>query len=182
MMKTDKQRRLNNKGMSILELLLFMGIAVMIMAMVLISYSVINRSSATKSMNRLVNVLRAARLDAMSKGQEAGVVQLMLDGGNVVARVGNNTSTELICGGGVIMTSVWSTDYSVVPAAGAASNGGIISFNTNGKVRTGGSNASTVNTFLMVSGSKQYIVRVYVETGAVEGLPVTAPPAAPEGG
>ena len=182
MKKISEKRRLNNKGMSVIELLLFMAIAAMILVMVLVSYSVINKSSASKSMNRLVNVLRAARLDAMSKGQAAGVVRLINDGGNIVARVGNNTDTELICGGGVIMTSVLSSDYTTIPAAGTASNGGIVSFNTNGKLRMAGADASTVNTFLMVSGSKQYIIRVYAETGAIEGLPVTAPPPAPEGG
>ncbi len=177
----DKKGRLNNKGMSIIELLIVMTIAVMIMAMLVVSYTLINRSSASKSMNRLVNVLRSARVDAMSKGQAAGVVRLIVDGGNVYARVGNNTDRELICGGGVIMTSALMGDYTSAPAPGTASTGGIVSFNTNGKLRQAGSDASTANCFLIVSGSKQYIVRVYAETGAIEGTLYTAPPA-PEGG
>ena len=167
-MDKKKQRLLNNKGMSIIELLLFIGIAVMIMAMVFVSYSVINKSSASKSANRLVNVLRSARVDAMSKGQAYGVVRLDVDGGNVYATVGKNTNRELICGGGVIMTSVLNDNYTDVPTAGAASTGGVVAFTTNGRLCQAGAVPTTVNCFLLVSGSKQYLVRIYSETGAID--------------
>lgn len=180
--KDKKKRLLNDKGMSIMELLLFIGIAVMIMAMVLISYNVINRSSASKSTNRLVNVLRSARVEAMSKGQAAGVVRLIVEGGNVYAQVGEDTSRDLICGGGVIMTSANLSDYTSIPTEGTVSTGGIVSFNTNGRLRMAGADASTANTFLIVSGSKRYVVRVYSETGAIEGGLYTEPIPVPEDG
>ncbi len=154
----------NNKGMSIIELLLVILITLMIITMLLISYVVINKSDVRKSARRLENVLRTARVTAMSKGRTEGTITFSPDGGNIYATIGSN-DRQLICGGGVSIYAIKNTlNYTVSPLISNGFSSGTVVFDSSGRMNA----SSTVNIFKLQKGRKAFLVRVYEETGYVE--------------
>ncbi|MBR6255739.1 MAG: hypothetical protein IKR23_00045 [Lachnospiraceae bacterium] len=173
-MSVFKRLKNNNKGLSVLELLLVMAITVLLLSMVLISYNLINRADVKKSARRLESAIKTARVTTMSKGTKAGTLDLVFDGGNMYAVIDGAGSRDLITGGGVTVYAVEKTDdYSYVPGPGEEFGGGKITFETNGIMRmsgvddTGADNGTTHNIFSFKKGEKVFSVTVYKETGAV---------------
>ena len=173
-MSVLKSLKKNNKGLSILELLLVMAITVLLLSMVLISYNLINRADVKKSARRLESAIKTARVTSMSKGTKAGALDLVFDGGNMYAVIDGAGSRDLITGGGVTVYAVKKIDnYSYVPGPGEEFGGGKIAFETNGIMRmngvddTGAANCTTHNIYSFQKGDKVFVVTVYVETGAV---------------
>lgn len=155
-----KRRRLiNNKGFTLVELIIVLAISALIVGFMLFSYSIISNNSVSKSAKKLENVLRTARTNAMSKGQAAGVVTLDVSEGVCYAVVGTGTTAEeriLISGAGVVVNS----GLDAMPAAGAESTGATIVFNTNGRLKMAGATRTTGNYILFSRGTKMYKVVV----------------------
>ena len=185
-----KKLKKNDKGMSVIELLLVFSLAAMILVFALVSYNVVIRSSVTQSVKRLETILKTSRVVAMGKGQRAGTVEIVPEGSNVYAKYNWNDITaqyeskELICNGAVVLSAGYSDDLSTPPTIGTSSVGGKVVFNTNGKLKLYGSDATTTNYFIISRGEKIYRVIIYSETGAVESgvFDPTAVPAPGGGG
>ncbi|MBP5608164.1 MAG: prepilin-type N-terminal cleavage/methylation domain-containing protein [Lachnospiraceae bacterium] len=163
-----KRIKKDNKGISILELLLVMVITMIILAMILVSYNLINRADVTKSARRLENAIKTARVASMSKGRNAGKLQLIMDGGNLYASIEGAGSRDLIAGGGVFVDAVKSETYGITPAD--AFGGGLVMFETSGILRMNGvddTDRTSHNIFALRKGNKCYVVTIYAETGAV---------------
>ena len=163
-MKEKKSFLKSNKGISIMELLLVMVISLLILVFLLISYNVVNNANVTKASKRLENVFKNAKVAAMSRGQDAGMVNITVENGRVFATTGSGTNAkkELICNANVIL-SVGSGG--VPPVIGTASAGAIVAFNPSGRIRT---SVTTGDYFILSKGSKRYKIIVYKETGAIE--------------
>ncbi|MCR5251209.1 MAG: GspH/FimT family protein [Lachnospiraceae bacterium] len=163
-----RKKTSSNKGMSIMELLLVMAISLMILTMVVISYNVVNNANTTKAAKRLENVLKTARVAAMSRGQDAGVVKLSTENGRLFAYVGEGAAAakkELICNANVAV-SVSDVEGVAPPIADTPTDGTVyVSFNTNGRIRESRTDAYY---FILARGEKAYKVVVSKYTGAVE--------------
>ena len=166
-----KKGRIDNKGFTLIELLMFLAISSIVLALVLISYNVVNNANATKAARRLETVIRTARTQSMAKGQEEGKLTLTVDHGNLYATIGDPATAERqeICNSGVTVQGILcTTDYT--PRAGVPMGNGAIAtltFNTSGTVRVIGA-STTYNKFILNRGKRSYEVIVYSDTGSVE--------------
>ena len=162
-----------NKGVTIMELLLVIGISLMILVFLLISYNVVNNSNTTKAAKRLETVLKNAKVLAMSRGQAAGVVNINVENGRVFAVSAPGTAhekKELICNANVILSV---GTGGVAPAIGNESQNATVAFNTNGRLRK---SITTGDFFILSKGNKMFKVVVYKDTGAIECVLYTPAP------
>ena len=81
-MERIKKQLKSNKGMSIIELLLVIMISLLILTLLLISYNVVNNANVTKAAKRMENILKTTKVAAMSRGQDAGVVNFTVENGD----------------------------------------------------------------------------------------------------
>lgn len=170
----------DNKGVTIIELLLVIGISLLILVFLLISYNVVNNSNTTKAAKRLETVLKNAKVLAMSRGQDAGVVNITVENGKVFAESAPGTAhakKELICNANVILSV---GTGGVAPVVGTTSTPAVVAFNTNGRLR---GSITTGDFFVLSKGTKMFKVVVYKDTGAIECMLYTpAPEPTPEPG
>ncbi|MBR5421329.1 MAG: prepilin-type N-terminal cleavage/methylation domain-containing protein [Lachnospiraceae bacterium] len=162
----------NNKGFTLVEMLIVLGISAIILAILTYSYSVVSNADVEKASNRLESVLRSARVNAMSRGQAHGVVHFVSEGGTIYAEIGNGTSSqkkELICSSSITFTPKFTTDYATeAEPVDAGTMGWNTVFNGNGKLRLQGVTKTNSNLFRLKHGDKEIKVIVYAETGAIE--------------
>lgn len=166
-------KRGSNKGLTLVEMIIVLGISAILLGLVGLSYSLINNSNLTKSARRLENVVRMSRTRSMAKGTAAGRLVLYEQDGNIYARIGDDDSPELICNSGVTMEAISTTgDYTVraggvsIPAYSVDPSAQIsINFSSSGTVQTFN---SSYNKFLLHRGNRNFELIVYWETGAVE--------------
>ena len=162
-----------NKGLTLIEMIMVLGISAILLAMAGLSYNLINNSNVQKSARRLENVIRLARTRSMAKGTASGRLVLYEQNGNIYARIGDDTTPELICNSGVTMEAiVTAADYTVrsggssIPAYSTDPSAQIsINFSTAG---TGQTFNNSYNKFLLHRGKRSFEVIVYKETGSVE--------------
>ena len=166
------KRRMNNKGLTLVELMIVLGISAIIATLVLISYNVVNNANATKAARRLETVIRTARTQSMAKGMDAGKLTLEVQHGNLYAYIGDpaTATRQLICNSGVTVQGIYCTD-NYTPRTGTAFSTAYLVFNTSGTLRTVGTDATkktTYNKFILNRGNRSFEVIVYSETGALE--------------
>ncbi len=166
-------RKGNNKGFTLVEMMIVLGISAIILTIVVFSYNVINNANVQKSARRLENVIRIARTRCMTKGTKRGELKLYQQNGNIYAVIGEDPLPELICNSGVTMESLATTDYGLNPISMEASAAAIppypgisLKFNTSGTVQTYAGDPN--NVFLLHNGGRNYEVIVYRETGSIE--------------
>ena len=167
MMKSRK-RHIDNKGLTLIELLMFLAISSIILTMVMLSYNVVNNANATKAARRLETVIRTARTQSMAKGQEAGKLTLTVQNGNLYATIGDPATATIqqICNSGVTVQGLLcTTDYT--PRGGASFDSATLTFNTSGTVRLVG-DSTTFNKFILNRGNRSFEIIVYSDTGSVE--------------
>ncbi|MBO6297259.1 MAG: type II secretion system protein [Lachnospiraceae bacterium] len=163
----------NNKGFTLVEMMIVLGISAIVLTIVLFSYNVINNANVQKSARRLENVIRIARTRCMTKGTKLGELKLYEQNGNIYAVIGNDALPELICNSGVTMKSAAIADYGIKPEVIEASAVSIppypgisLKFNSSGTVQTYAGTPN--NVFLLHNGGRNYEVLVYSETGSIE--------------
>ena len=165
-------KKIGNKGFTLIELLLVMVISVLILAMIMLSYNVVNNANATKAARRLETVIRTARTTTMAKGMEAGKLTLTVEHGNLYAQIGPDGNKDLICNSGVTVKGLYcDSTLGYGSRSGADFDKAIIVFNTSGTVRTKGVDAdhkTQYNKFLLNRGNRSFEVILYAETGALK--------------
>ena len=165
-------KRIDNKGFTLVEMMIVLGISAIVMGIVLISYNVVNNANATKAARRLETVIRTARTQSMAKGMEEGKLTLQMQHGNLYAYIGDpaTATRQLICNSGVKVEGIMCTD-DYTPRTGAAITTAYMVFNTSGTLRTVGTvteEKTMYNKFILDNTSRRYEVIVYTETGALE--------------
>ncbi|MCR5129135.1 MAG: type II secretion system GspH family protein [Lachnospiraceae bacterium] len=159
----------NNRGFTLIEMMIVLAISALMLSVLLISYNVISNANVQKSARRLENVLRSARTRCMTRGVKKGEVTLYEQNGNIYALIGDDTRPTLICNSGVKMEYLATTTYSaragaapVPPLASAIK----LSFSTSGTVNTFAGNPP--NKFILTRDHRCFEVIVYYETGSIE--------------
>ena len=162
-------KKANNKGFTLVEMLIVLGISAIIMSVVLISFNVINNANVQKSARRLENVIRLSRTRCMAKGNKKGELKLYEQNGNIYAQIGDDNTPQIICNSGVTMEALATTAYSVREGGSSIPPypGISLRFNTSGTVQNY-SETVPFNKFLLHKGSRNFEVIVYIETGNVE--------------
>ncbi|MBR3515789.1 MAG: prepilin-type N-terminal cleavage/methylation domain-containing protein [Lachnospiraceae bacterium] len=158
----------NNRGVTLVELLIVLAISAILLGLVGISYSLVSNANVSKAATRLTNIIRTARTTSMSKGTEAGKLTLYEQHGSVYARIGDG-QPEVITKMPVTMTAKYATDYSDTTLASEIVSSEL-RFTSSGMLRTAGIGdaQNKYNMFLLTNGRKNMKVLIYLETGKVE--------------
>ena len=160
----------NDKGFSLVEVLIVILIMTIITSLALISYSVVSSARISNAGKNLQSVISEARTQSMAKGTNAGKLTLTMENGNLYAQVGDvaTASKEEISSGRMQIYYV-TNDYSSTTGL-QISDGDVleISFNTDGTVRKIDDTGAAINVptnFLFENSSRRMQVVLYLETG-----------------
>jgi len=78
----------NNKGFSYVELILVLAIMAIMVAMIGISYGLVTRNNVTKAAAKMESLFNTARITSLSKGSEAGALNLKAENGKIYYGIG----------------------------------------------------------------------------------------------
>ena len=78
----------NNKGFSYVELILVLAIMALMLGMIGLSYGLVTRNNVTKAAAKMESVFNTARITSLSKGSEAGALNIKQEGGIIYYGIG----------------------------------------------------------------------------------------------
>ncbi|MBR3306869.1 MAG: prepilin-type N-terminal cleavage/methylation domain-containing protein [Lachnospiraceae bacterium] len=162
-------KRSDDKGVTLIEVLIVMAISAILLGTVAISYGLISNANVKKAATRLSNTIRAARTQSMSMGMERGRLRLYEQHGKVYAQIGDG-APELMVDSAITCTAKYSADYNDRTGAVSLATPAELRFTSGGMLKTAGlgGGAYPDNMFLLSNGKKNMQVLVYLETGMVE--------------
>lgn len=171
----------NNRGFSIMELLIVMAIVSIISGFVGISYSLVTNSNVNAAANKLESAIKTSRVESMSRGQENGKLTIVMADKKMYYVIGEYDSSDrfnwteickkqISCGH---LNDVNSRpDSSTTSTAFTELETVVLYFNSAGMVeRTNSTPAltdSVTNCFTFDNGDRRIAVWIYPETGKVE--------------
>lgn len=161
---------LNNKGVTIMEMIVVMAIIAILSGLVGLSYQYIHNANIEKAGENLAAAIKSARTVTMAKGQENGKITLISEGGRLYYRIGDSTEKNELCTqtiGFYILDSdsTPTTATNIIPPAKSGDGTWEIKFNTAGMLDTAN---FVANYFVFFKGNRCYSVLIYPETGKVE--------------
>lgn len=170
----DKRKILmNNKGLTMIELIVVIAVATILVGMATITLSVVNSGNTTKSASQLRSLLTKSKMESMAKGNTRGQIIVNPNGGKGMLITIGPSSEERIAGNSV------QTGYAALAAPvenfASLSNTAAttIQFNSAGMVSTvdgAVANYATVYQFGFKKGRRVDSVVFYPATGKVDTL------------
>lgn len=154
----------NNKGYSILEVLIVVAIAALLMAMTTIAYRIVYSANVEKSMNSLNAAFNKARTVSMAKGPAAGKLTLDMDSdGNLYYKIGSETQGTLICNS--MQTVTYDNTFCISQTVPTAELSGSVyyTFNSDGSLKAAETTGPSRIVFSRWKNHSQ--VLIYSETG-----------------
>lgn len=153
----------NNKGFSYVELMIVIAIMGILVGLVSLSFTLVDRTNVAKAGDRLVSVLNQGRTNALTKGSSSGYVYFTKKNGALYAYVGPEiTAIDY-------STQNWeriSSRAINVKLAGAEINEGDLRF-VQFSQATGAPMAGLTLSFGLTSGNKSCSVFIDAYTGKV---------------
>lgn len=158
----------NNKGVTLMELLIVLALIAVLSGLAGLSLSLINSSSVDKASTMLNASIEKGRYAAMAKGgNDHGVVNISVSGGSYVDI--DSIREEMLANSSV---SVFWSDYLIESTSGMNSfSGTSIKYNSNGMIKEifgGPANYSKVYQIAFKKGKKVSAVVIYPATGKSE--------------
>lgn len=86
-----ESRTLNNKGFSLVELMVVMAVMTFLLAVAITSFSIVNNANVSKAAKSMESMITAARVTSMSKGEVAGTLNIKDVDGSTYAYIGDPT-------------------------------------------------------------------------------------------
>lgn len=171
----------DNRGFSLMELLVVIAVVAVVTGMVGISYSLVTNSNVNAAADKLEYAIRTSRVESMSKGQDNGKLTIVQADGKLYYVIGEYDSANRInwteickkqikCGH---LNNVSSTpDSSTTATAFGEYETVVITFNSAGMVQRWTSTPlmtnNVTNCITFDSGKRRIAVWIYPETGKVE--------------
>lgn len=165
-----------NKGFSLIEMIVVLAVMSVLIAFASLSIATINNAKVNDAAARMVTMIRQARTQSISKGQEAGKLILTVEDGKLFGQIGDDGAKELISSG---MIDVFVDNYQT--SNPAASAGAYTSTNISGATFTGPAEIRFLPSGVVDSatssmpcnirfsrGNRHWRVLLYHETGRVE--------------
>ena len=128
--------KVNNKGFSYIEMILVVSITAVMVGMVTITMSVVNRNNVSKGANKLENGLAKAQVMCMAHGSVNGAMTLMCENGKYYYYFGNDYDNRVLFCQSPCTVTLTSIDGAVT--SDLATTSCVLSF----KNTTGGLNTS----------------------------------------
>lgn len=163
----------NNKGFSLLEMIIVMSVAAIMMGLITITYVAVYNANITNATDALKSAINTARVQSMAKGVDVGKLTLTKRDGFIYAQIGDEGETT-ICTSAIEAYYFTCTTTEPSPADYAALSGHLwpeggtveFTFDTAGTVRT--VTPDTINCFAFKRGNRTMYVIIYPETGKVD--------------
>lgn len=169
---------LDNKGFSLVELLVVLAIVSIITAMAGLTLGVVNNANVSKAATRFESMLTRSRAESIARGTDAGMLTISCENGKIYGQVGTGEK-ELICNKQIAayvgdVNSGFADPYgenSLYLAAGnllTDGNSVEIKFSPAGSVMTNDGGAKNLCKLLFVKGNRRVEVVLYRQTGKHE--------------
>lgn len=157
----------NNRGFSLVELLIVVAISAILLGLATISYNIVYNANVEGAANRLEAVFNKARTTSMAKGQEKGKLTLKMADGYMRACIGDDTQGDVICidtqtincetTNAGLSDTVPTTDFTGLTETV------VFYFNSDGSINK--TTSSTYNRFVFTKGNRHCQFYFYPETG-----------------
>lgn len=157
----------NNRGFSLIELMVVVVIMIIAVGLVTISYTLVHNANVSKAANVLDTAFNKARIESMARGVDAGKLVIFMENGNLYYKISDTGEKTLICTS-MIAVSIVSGSYTDTVGSLVSGTGTIAeyTFNSAGAVRTVASAPPTK--FIFNRGNRTVEVVFYLETGKHE--------------
>lgn len=175
----------NNKGFSLLELIVVIAVSMVLVAFAGLTISVVHNANVSKAARSFNSLLSTARSQSISKGKDAGNLTLTMEGGRLYGEIGTYTDDagnlhqgekELICNG--LIDVYYNELYTVVDYYDtsltdkwADGKSYTFHFTSSGEVASNSPNPN-ICTLLFRKGNRTLMVVLYTETGKHEVITV----------
>lgn len=157
----------NNRGFSLVEVMVVMVIMIIAVGMVTISYTLVHNANVSKAANVLDTAFNKARVESMARGSEAGKLIVFMENGNLYYKISDTGEKTLIC---TSMIAVNTVSGSYTDTIGSLVLGTTpiaeYTFNSAGMVNTVAGAPPTK--FIFSRGNRKVEVVFYLETGKHE--------------
>ncbi len=156
----------NDKGFSYVELILVLAIMALMVAMIGLSYGLVTRNNVSKAAAKMESVFNTARITSLSKGSEAGALNLMQENGTVYYYIGKYAPDDVTVPAPewnkltqypVYITTVRNTTHSDL------SDGVVVTYKYNPS--SGNFKECPYEEFIFSNGKKDSILQLYKSTG-----------------
>ena len=172
----DNRKIQNNKGFTLIEMIVVIAIMAILTATAAVSINVVNNANASKAARRFEAMLNNSRMTSITKGTEAGKVIISKENGKLYGQIGENGEKELICNSGVkVYFNTYSSviDYNnrIMTAEIPDNQKHIIKFQTNGAAKDMSTDTETDDNFckmIFSNGNRNLEVVLYRQTGKHE--------------
>lgn len=85
----------NNKGYSLVEVMIVIALLCLLTGLAVLSYASINNANVSKAANNLDSAFAAARAESMAKGADAGQLTLSMQHGKLYYQIGDPTTATM---------------------------------------------------------------------------------------
>lgn len=152
----------NNKGFSLMELLIVVVIAAIMVGFVTITMAIVTNADASKAANAFDTAINTSRIQCMAKGTDAGQLILSSQDGFLYYQIGLDGPLEKICTPAISVNVITNSSVS---EGDAMPDGdiGVISFNSAGMVKN--INSDTIIGMRFSRGNRTMETVLYPETG-----------------
>ena len=156
----------NNKGFSLIEVLVVIAIMSVMTGLAALSISLVHNANVNDACNKIESALSSARVTSMAKGQEAGKITFIMDGGSLYYTIGDDPTRTRVTTGSITVTT---NNVPKCPSAsGAAWADGVsytYKFNSAGMLVDSDSSPCCI---ILAHKARHSAVWVYRETGKIE--------------
>lgn len=165
----------NNKGFSLLELLIVMAVSAVVVGFASLSISTYYNAKVNDAAARMESMIRRARTESMSKGQEAGKLILTVEGDGLYGQIGTTGGKELISSNLIdvyITNHIYGTAdnvYNTHNMLNAATGTYEIEFTSSGLVQSE-SAPGCPGSIIFSRGSRHWQVLLFHETGHCQSM------------
>lgn len=166
-MEKRYSKNLNNKGFSLIELLVVIVIVAVITGMTTITLVVVDNANVSKAANTFNTAINTARVQSMSRGPEAGGLHITRENGILYYQIGPGDAKHEICSPAIDVQMVVG-NYTATAGVPITTDGDIasISFNSAGMVI--GASSSSLTKLIFIRGNRRVETVLYNETGKHE--------------
>lgn len=171
----EKKRTIhNNKGFSLVEMLIVIALLSILVSIAIMSYSTVTNAQLSEAARTYESAINTAIAQSMAKGSEAGKLTIGMENGELYYMIGDTATApkEEICDARFSPQYIMGNVAGYTPSTGAPlgipiTNGSVytIYFNSNGTVDTARSTAGGMSRLTFSYNNRVIEVFLYLETG-----------------
>ncbi len=172
----NKKIIMNDKGFTLLELIIVLTISAIMVLFVGLTFGMINGTNVNKAAKNCEHALVQGRVQSMAKGPIAGTAYIWDDGGDIYIKIGDTGEKEMLCNDRITgyfvqynhSSGSLSKKDAIASIAAGEVNAKTFVFTNIGSINKSLSTLNGYNGILFQRGTRQTIVFIYPETGKID--------------